>query len=439
MDFRPVASQIPRRDADLGTTSKPPAETNAAKTKGCGDCGSCPVAAQCGGGTSRGSSIDETLKLATARIAALKAMAPQGEPWTGWRPFEIVNRVEEADHQVTFDLKPCDGQPIPGYKAGQFLTVGLEINGEKAQRCYSLSDSPRQDVYRITIKRVLARGESSPAGKVSNFVHDQLGVGTKIDVKSPAGEFVLDMAKTTPAVFIAGGVGVTPFLSMLNMVAETGSQRQVHLFYGVETAKELVRAPDLRKLAASHPNIKVTFFVAKPKDGDQQGVHFDAGQRMSIDLIKGYLPKGHYDFFMCGPPPMMAAFAEDLQHAGVSHRSIHTESFGAAPAKPATTSPLERALGVATPEVEVQFVGVGKTLAFSPDKGSLLEQGLAAGIELNSMCRSGSCKGCQCNLVSGKVDYPMGDPGVPDGKVLPCVAVPLAGEPVVINEQIARS
>ncbi|MEZ0311095.1 MAG: FAD-binding oxidoreductase [Myxococcota bacterium] len=428
-----VASRFLRRDADLAPAPKAPAKTTTAPAASCGDCGTCQAVEPCA------NAIDEALKLAANRIASLTALAPKGEPWTGWRPFEIVNRIEEADHQVTFELKPCDGEPIPGYKPGQFLTVGLTINDVQEQRCYSLSDSPQQDVYRITIKRVLARGETAPAGKVSNFIHDQLQVGKKLEVKSPAGEFVLDMAKTTPAVFIAGGVGVTPFLSMLKMVADTGSERQVHLFYAVEQTSELVRAAELRELAARHPNIKVSFVVAKPKDSEQPGVHFHHTGRISMDLLKSQLPKGNYDFFMCGPGPMMAAMTEAFQHAGVSHRNIHTESFGAAPAKPASASPLERALGVNTPAVEVHFVGVNRTVAFSPDKGSLLEQGLADGIELNSMCRSGSCKGCQCSLVSGKVEYPLGDPGVPPGKVLPCVAVPLAGEPVVINETIARS
>ena len=431
MDFRAVASRFLTRGADLAPAA-PPTTKPASQAAACGDCGTCQSVDPCT------NAIDETLKLASNRIASLAALAPKGEPWTGWRAFEIVNRIEEADHQVTFELKPCDGEPIPGYKAGQFLTVGLEINGQQEQRCYSLSDSPQQDVYRITVKRVLAQSESAPAGKVSNYIHDQLGVGTKLDVKAPAGEFVLDMAKTTPAVFLAGGVGVTPFLSMLKMVADTGSQRQVHLYYAVNQTSELVRAAELRELAARHPNIKVSFVVAKPKDGEQAGVHFHHTGRISMDLLKSELPAGNYDFFMCGPGPMMAALTEAFQHAGVSHRNIHTESFGAAPT-PTKLTAAEKARGVPDVEVEVHFVGVNRTVAFSPDRGSLLEQGLAGGIELNSMCRSGSCKGCQCTLVSGKVDYPNGDPGVPEGKVLPCVAVPLAGEPVVINEKIARS
>lgn len=428
MDFRAVASKIFHHNVDLDRST-----TLKMDAAGCHDAGTACQSA-CAPTSPCSNAIDETIKLATNRIASLKALAPTGEPWTGWRPFDIVNRIEEAEHQVTFELKPSDGLPIPGYKAGQFLTIGLDINGERETRCYSLSDSPQADVFRITIKRVLGRSDTAPPGKVSNYVHDQLQVGTKIDVKAPAGEFVFDMAKTTPAVFLAGGVGVTPFLSMLKLIADTGSQRQVHLFYAVNQTSELVRPDELRALAANHPNIKVHFIIAKP----QGEARSDQPRFITMDLLKSQLPKGNYDFFMCGPPPMMAALTEAFQKAGVSHRNIFTESFGAA-AAPSKLTPAEKARGVNDVGAEVHFVGVGQTLHFSPDKGSLLEQGLAEGIALNSMCRSGSCKGCQCELVSGKVEYPLGDPGVPAGKVLPCVAVPLPGETVVINEKIARS
>ncbi len=429
MDLRALRSIFPSRSGQLDAQQATQAAPKTAPTV---------VDPGCGGAACAGV-IDETLKLAATRIASLEAMAPEGEPWTGWRQFEVVNRIEEADHQVTFELRASDGQPIPGYKPGQFLTVALDIQGEREERCYSLSDSPQADVYRITIKRVLSQADGVPAGKVSNFIHDQLGVGTTIDVKTPAGEFVLDMAKTTAAVFLAGGVGVTPFLAMLNMIADMGSQREVHLYYAVNKTSELMRGRELRELAARHPNIKVTFVVSNPAPNEQPGARFDKVGRIGIGTLVETLPKGNYDFFMCGPTPMMAALTEQLISAGVSHRNIHTESFGVAPTKGAGTSPAERARGVEDIAVEVHFVGAGKTLAWDPGKGSLLEAGLAEGIALNSMCRSGSCKGCQCTLESGKVEYPNGDPGVPTGKVLPCVAVPLAGEPVVINETIVRS
>src|SRR5688572_27529322 len=192
--------------------------------------------------------MGQAQKLAADRVAELRALETHG--WDGWREMEITKRVVEGDHQVSFYLKPTDGGPLPSYKPGQFLTFKVPVDGKDEIRCYSLSDAPNGDHYRITIKRALAPAGVPEAknGKVSSFFQDELPTGSKVMARAPAGSFVLDTAKTTPVVLIAGGVGVTPFLAMVNALAEQGSQREVHFFYAARNTSELIMKHQLREI-----------------------------------------------------------------------------------------------------------------------------------------------------------------------------------------------
>jgi len=143
-----------------------------------------------------------------------------------------VDKVVEARDVCSFYLAPHDGKPLPRFLPGQYLTFQLRPPGQAKPivRCYSLSDRPGvPERYRVTIKRVAAPPDKKeiPPGVASNYFHDHLQVGDILDVKAPAGQFVLDLQATTPVVFLAGGVGVTPLLSMINALAEARSSREV--------------------------------------------------------------------------------------------------------------------------------------------------------------------------------------------------------------------
>ncbi|MCG8651472.1 MAG: FAD-binding oxidoreductase, partial [Pirellulales bacterium] len=107
--------------------------------------------------------------------------------WNGFRKFEIAKRVEEAQGICSFYLKPHDGKPLPSFKAGQYLTFRLNIPGREKPviRCYSLSDRPRHDLYRVTVKRVKAprQAPGAPPGLVSNYFHEQLQEGDIVDAQ----------------------------------------------------------------------------------------------------------------------------------------------------------------------------------------------------------------------------------------------------------------
>ncbi|HSI03568.1 MAG TPA: 2Fe-2S iron-sulfur cluster-binding protein, partial [Myxococcota bacterium] len=318
-----------------------------------------------------------------------------------------------------FSLEPVDGKEIAGFKPGQYLMFRVNIDGTEYVRCYSLSDAQRPDRYQVTVKDAYANDEIR---SVSHYFHG-LTAGAVLDVSAPKGQFVFDLHDPTPAVLLAGGVGVTPLLAMVKEVARTGSQREIHLYYGAATPRDFVRPDELRAIAAEYPNIKVHLICSRP-DGFAAGVDFDHQGRISLDLLKQTLPKQRYEFYMCGPAGMMSSLTTGLQQHGVSARDIHSEAFAAAPS--VVLSKRENAMGVANVQpVQVYFARTGGSLEWDPSSKTLLDVANSKGKKIESGCKAGSCGMCCVDLKSGSVEYPSGsqlDPGA--GKILPCIAVP---------------
>jgi len=159
--------------------------------------------------------------------------AKEAAGWNGTRKFLVSKKVLEAKDQCSFYFSPHDGRKLPPFEPGQFLTFRLDIPGQKKQtiRCYSLSDSPKSDYYRCTIKRVPPpRDSDHEPGLSSNYFHDFVEEGKILDVRAPGGHFYLDTKRQTPVVLIGGGIGLTPVLSMVNHIIDTGSKRETWFF-----------------------------------------------------------------------------------------------------------------------------------------------------------------------------------------------------------------
>ena len=168
--------------------------------------------------------------------------------WSGFRNFRVDRKeIEDGAQSIcSFYLVPEDKQPLPTFKPGQFLTFRLEVPAvpapdgktEQITRCYSLSDAPRQDFYRVSIKRVPApTGSAYPPGRSSNYFHDHIQVGEQLQVRAPGGHFHID-SSDAPVVLVGGGIGNTPVLSMLNWCVAEQPGREVWLFYGVRNSNE---------------------------------------------------------------------------------------------------------------------------------------------------------------------------------------------------------
>jgi ferredoxin-NADP reductase len=362
-------------------------------------------------------------KLALSRLQ-LKRQESMGS-WNGTRKFKIDRVVSECADVASFYLVPHDGKPLPAFRPGQFLTFELEIPGLRSRvvRCYSLSDRPRPDYYRVTIKRVPAP-PNTPDGKpglVSNFFHSSLKAGDIVDVKAPGGGFFLDTSHLTPVVLLAGGVGITPMVSMANEIMTLTPQRETWFFFCVRNSQEHIMKEHLEKLALEQSRLKLHICYSKPNPTDVKAKDYHHEGRLDVALLKEQLPSNNFDFFMCGPGAMMSDLNEGLKAWGVAEENIHMEAFGPASVKRAPAP----AAAPAGPQIKVVFTRSNKEVAWSGQADSLLDLSLAEGVSMSYGCRAGNCGTCKTAVKSGKVKYRK-RPGceVEAGSCLTCIAVP---------------
>ena len=355
-----------------------------------------------------------------------------GAGWTGFREFSVQRRdFEDQSRSIcSFYLVPCDGKPLPPFRPGQFLTFRLGVD-EPAKdkpknivRCYSLSDSPRPDYYRVSIKRVLAPPDHPdvPPGVSSGFFHDHVQAGDRLMIRPPSGHFHLIEDEPLPIVLIGGGIGITPMLSILNSVLERGVEREVWLYYGVRNGSEHIMKGHLQALAERHDNLHLHVCYSAPGEDEVEGVDYDHHGRVDLPLLRNTLRLARYQFYVCGPKPMMESLVPGLEEWGVDSGDIHYESFG-----PATLTKHEKPTSAATDTqpVNITFSRSGKRLSWNPAAGSLLEFAEANGIDVDSGCRAGSCGSCQTVLAAGQVEYgQQPDADIEPGHCLLCIATP---------------
>jgi uncharacterized protein len=351
------------------------------------------------------------------------------EPWNGFRKFVVSRRAPECGDVCSFYLTPHDGRPLPEFKPGQYLTFQLKVPGapKPVTRCYSLSDGIRPDYYRVSIKRVPAPRDRPeiPPGVGSNFFHDSIKEGDIIDVKAPSGHFCVEPGHERPMVLIGGGIGVTPMLSIVNTVLGRTTTREIWFLYGVRTANELIMAEHLRALTRDNPNLRLHICCSQPDNSDVHGEHYHHRGRVNTEFLKAILPSNNYDFFICGPGPMMEDITTGLREWGVPDTSVFFEAFGPASVKRAA-KPTEVAAGTpAAPALEVVFSKTGRTTTWTGKHDSLLEFAEAEGIVMDSGCRAGNCGSCMIAIKSGTVDYHVGHgASVERGTCLACVCKP---------------
>jgi ferredoxin-NADP reductase len=354
--------------------------------------------------------------------------------WRGFRTFRVERKVVEdvAQSVCSFYLMPEDGQVLPPFLPGQFLTFRLDVptttgGTEQITRCYSLSDAPRPDSYRVSIKRVLPpEGSQLPAGRSSSFFHDQVSVGSLLQVRAPAGHFHIDRSDA-PVVLIGGGIGITPMLSMLNWCLAEQTGREVWLFYGVRDGSELVMRAHLEALAAAHPNFHLRFCFSKPQRQEVAGHDYHHRGRIDLSLLRMELALKPYHFYICGPAPLMESIVPALDDWGVPDAHIHFEAFGPASVvrKQATTSTSTLPPATDDANVVVSFARSGKQFAWQATAGNLLAFAEANGIAVDSGCRAGGCGTCQTTIRTGEVAYRQPPDFDPEpGTCLLCVCAP---------------
>lgn len=245
-------------------------------------------------------------------------MAQEGG-WNGWRRFVIAERHKESKIITSFILRPEDGMPVLRHKPGQYLTFRFDAAGGLGlKRNYSISCGPNNDYYRITVKR-------EPEGDASVFLHDKAIVGTVVECTPPAGEFFLPNTLERPVVLLSGGVGLTPMVSMMEMLADQHAGHPVFFIHGTASRATHAFNDHVRELAARHGATTVTTFY--DQSSGESEVHSGF---ITLDWLSQNTPLAEADFYLCGPRPFLRFFVSGLSQAGVPSDRIHYEFFGPA-------------------------------------------------------------------------------------------------------------
>jgi ferredoxin-NADP reductase len=351
-------------------------------------------------------------------------VVPQTEPappaTANWRGQLRVGSIVTATRSVkTLRLLPPDGVgPLPfTFVPGQFLNLAFWIGGAKMNRSYSISSSPTQREYvELTVKR-------EPRGAVSRHIDDLLRVGDKIDAGGPVGRFTFTGIEADSIVLIAGGVGITPMMSIARYLTDRAWPGDIFFVYACSAPADFIFAEDVAELQRINPKLHVAVTMERPEGTDWRGPR----GRISKEFLTQAIPDlSARRIHLCGPPAMMAAVRAILAELDVPPDQVKTEDFGTAAPTPGgagtTARPTNRATGPL-----VTFSTNNKSARIR-DGQTVLELSEELDIGIEFACRVGTCGICKVKLTSGEVEMAVEDALDPDDKargiVLACQAKP---------------
>jgi len=327
----------------------------------------------------------------------------------------VAEIIEESASTKTFRLISKDGY-LPPFLAGQYIALFLEINGIRTGRPFSISSPPNQTGYfDITVKRV-------ENGLVSNYLLDRVNRGDELLSSGPEGNFYFNpIIHKKTMTCIAGGSGITPFMSMIREIVDCGLDRTVHLFYGNRTDEDVIFDAELTNISERFDNIAYVPVIEEPDDGFDGACGFVTG-----DLVREFIGDiEDKSFFICGPQGLYDFCLPELEGMGIPRRKVRQEMYGA---------PLNIWEYPGWP----QAVGADDTFSVKLKDGRQFEasaaESLLVALEKNkavvpSLCRSGECSMCRVKILSGKVYQPAGVPVRKSdrqfGYVHSCVSYPI--------------
>ncbi|KQT87485.1 hybrid-cluster NAD(P)-dependent oxidoreductase [Aurantimonas sp. Leaf443] len=358
--------------------------------------------------------------------------SPPGQPVpTGsfrWEPEEddvlLCRAVREETHDVkTFVFAPRNARQF-AFLSGQFLTFEFEIGGETIHRCYTISSAPtRPDTVSITVKRV-------PGGPVSNWLHDHFRPGMMLRATVPMGDFTWSGMKAPKYLFLSGGSGVTPMMSMTRSSYDLALVADIAFVHAARTPADIVFRDELEMMGRRNRSIRPTFVVEADSPAETW-----TGYRGRLDEAK--LSAICPDFrervvFVCGPAPFMTAVRAMLQAAGFDMARYHQESFDFSELAASEQAEIADAQGAIDSTARVFQLDFAKSrrMVECPEGMTVLEAARRAGLRLPSSCSKGLCGTCKSKLTSGSVDMKHGggirQREIDAGMALLCCSRPLS-------------
>ena len=312
--------------------------------------------------------------------------------WAG--ELKLAKLTDETHDVRTFRFVNPAGGPLPfEHVAGQYLNLQLTIDGKRVNRSYTIASPPtRRDHCEISVKK-------APNGYGSKHLHETWKEGDLIKVSAPAGKFVFAGHEADRVVLLAGGIGITPMMSVIRSLTDRGWAGEMYLVFSVRLVKDVVFRAELAELAAKHPNLHVKITVSGDPDVAWDGARGNITRELLQDFIPAFT-RG--PVLVCGPDPMMTAMRTLLVGMGIPDADVHQEAFispkAVEPAAPGATEEPPLAEGQVA---NLIFQKSGTQTVISDQ--TVLEAAEEAGVEIPFECRSGICGQCKTKLVSGLV------------------------------------
>ncbi len=338
----------------------------------------------------------------------IDALHPQGLDLT----VSEVN--QETATAKSIKLVSEDGF-LPPFQAGQYINLFVEIGGVRTSRPYSIASAPTQTGhYEITVRKI-------EDGFVSNYLLDELKPGDKLSSSSPSGNFHYNPHfHGNKLAFIAGGSGITPFMSMVRELAHKNMGRRLHLFYGCRAEDDVIYRDELNRIAAAHRNFTWDLVISEPAPSFNGLQGF-----INAGLIKERLEGLDWTLYVCGPEAMYNFCLPELAKLSIPARKIRVEVMGAPKNITAYPGWPENLKSGDVFNVAIKGKKTISALASEPLMISLEREGVV----IPALCRSGECSLCRTKLLSGKVYQPNGvklrKSDRAFGYIHPCMAYPI--------------
>jgi ferredoxin-NADP reductase/DMSO/TMAO reductase YedYZ heme-binding membrane subunit len=337
-----------------------------------------------------------------ARAKGTHVPAPKRKFWSG--ELTIARIFDETPDVKTFRFVSPDGGPLPfSHTAGQYLNLALTIDGRRVNRSYTIASSPTRNAYcEISVKH-------TADGYGSRHVHETWREGQRVKVSAPAGRFVFAGHEAARVVLIAGGIGITPMMSVVRSLTDRGWEGDIYLLFSIKAVRDFVFRDELAYLQNRFRNLHVRTLVSRDPETAWDGPR---GQ-ITREVIAGFIPDfTHGPVMLCGPAPMMTAMRAILVDMGIPDAEVLQEAFVSPPAA-APVAGGDAASDVQEPLADgmspnILFKRAGKSAELSLER-TVLEAAEDVGVDIPFECRSGICGQCKTTLIAGRVTMEVQD------------------------------
>ncbi|MEM6685993.1 MAG: ferredoxin--NADP reductase [Bacteroidota bacterium] len=331
-----------------------------------------------------------------------------------FRPLEVRHIHRETPSAVSVEFHVPEAlAPSYTFKAGQYITLKTQINGEEVRRAYSLCAAPKEDKLRVAIKEVAN-------GTFSTYANRELTEGSVLEVHAPEGFFVYTPSSHAGSIALfAAGSGITPIMSILKTALEYGNT--VALLYGNKSPEETIFHEELTALAEKHPNFYLKFVYSQARAEDALAGRIDSAAINYV--LKNQMKDTDFKhFYICGPEAMIHTVSDTLKADGISEDAIYYELFTASSE---TNEAAEAVSGTSTITVVVD----DEEFTFDMDASDMiLDAALKQKIDAPYSCQGGICSSCIARITEGKAvmekNQILTDSEIEEGMILTCQAHP---------------